>query len=95
MEPIDKKNLQKFIFGADHADKLELFDRGLEQIEIKYPTFFNERKARLFPDEQDKLGFHYIMTFDRYNIVFGFLESSDLPHDIKQECVELFNTIFK
>jgi len=94
MEPLEGNELQKFMFGAEYADKLERFNRGLNDIEKKYPELFKERKAKLFPEEEDKLGFHYMMTFNSNQVVFGFIEESDLPNYVKDECVVLFNKIY-
>lgn len=94
MVPLEGNKLHEFMYGAEQADKIERFERGLAEIEKKYPDFFLDRKARLFPDEEDKLAFHYILIFNSYNITFGFTDDSDLPDYIKNECIKLFNSIY-
>lgn len=93
MESREEESLHKFLYGSESADRFDRFTKGLMEIEKKYSDFFKERKARNY-QEEDRLGYHYVIQFNNNYTRFDFLKDSDIPEVIKIECGNLFNQIY-
>lgn len=73
-------------------DKVKLlaidFLDTLAEIEFEYLTFFILREPRMINDTFDRLKNHYWFAVEKGTPVFGFLNQSDLPVEIRMRCLE-------
>lgn len=73
-------------------DKVKLlaidFLDTLAEIEFEYLTFFILREPRMLNDTFDRLKNHYWFAVEKGTPVFGFLNQSDLPVEIRMRCLE-------
>ncbi|HRH03899.1 MAG TPA: hypothetical protein PLN13_03345 [Bacteroidia bacterium] len=74
--------------------KQELFAERLQLIQKKNENFFLKRKAKNYPDEQDRLGCYYYYSYNETTIWFGMADKTDLPQSIMDECNKAFEEIF-
>lgn len=88
------KTIEEILYSDDFNQKFELFKQGLEEINSKYAEYFQLRKQKDFPNEQDNLHLHYWIINQFGRMTFGFLPESDLDEEIKTECNNLFNSVF-
>jgi len=79
---------------AEKVAKQELFAERLLMIQKKNENFFLKRKAKNYPDEQDRLGCYYYYSFTETTIWFGMANNTDLPKTIIDECNKAFEDIF-
>jgi len=89
-----KENLNELIFGSEAAEKINMLETGLLEIEENHQNYFEEKKGKFSKDECDKLHNHYITTTNSGVITFEFIKDSDLHENIRKECIKLFNGIF-
>jgi len=61
---------------------------ALAEIEFEYLTFFILREPRMIEDSYDRLKNHYWFAVEKGTPIFGFLNHSDLPVEIRMRCLE-------
>ena len=89
-----RKIMSELSFGKEATEKIEKFEKGLEEVENRHSEYFAKRKAKNEFDKNDRLHNHYTTVTDKNGISFNFLEESDLDIDIKLECKQIFENIF-
>ena len=67
---------------------------ALSQIEKTHIDFFKKRPARNEYGEHDRLHNHYGMINQYGRLTFGIMGDSELPEEIKNECIDTFNLIW-
>jgi len=81
------------------TEKDKAFQKGLEEIEKKHWGFFENRDNNSPFDtheKHDRLFFHHTTVHHSSGLInFYFNKESDLPEDIRKECVELFDSTYK
>jgi hypothetical protein len=88
--------MMRFMFGDKYADNRIKFDEAVEEIEKKYLDYFEARPTEKQGFKHDKLKFHFsIEDNPSGKHTFGFFNTSDLRHDIKNEVMSLYRTIFE
>lgn len=89
------RDIKEVLFGQDYRDKYTRFTEELDNINAKYVDYFDSRRSKLCPEEKDSLGLHYWIINQFGTLTFGFLPESDIGENIKIECMNLFDKIFK
>jgi hypothetical protein len=89
-----KENLDELFFGGEAAEKINKLKSGLLEIEENHQKYFEEKKGKFIKDECDKLHNHCITITNSGEIIFGFINDSDLHENIRKECIKLFSGIF-
>lgn len=80
-------NFDELFHGSDYAQRKEGLEKDLASIQEKHIEFFKSRKP-LFPqDEYDMLHNHYLSKTSNGSFEFLFLNESDLPQYIRDECI--------
>ena len=88
------KDIKEVLYGKDYADKHNDFMNALNKIEENHIDFFKERPARNQYGDHDRLHNHYGMINQYGTLTFGIMGDSELPEDIKNECMNAFNSIW-
>lgn len=65
--------------GHSYSEKIDAFKKDLDAIEARHPD--------LFANKGDKLADHYVLDATNTKAGFRFLPDSDLPEDVKEECL--------
>ncbi len=75
--------------------KEEEFKLILKSIENEYIDYFMNTKS-LFYEIEDRnfLHNHWELIFEDGKVIFSFREGTDLPENIKKECIRAFNKVF-
>ncbi|MDQ3290409.1 MAG: hypothetical protein M3Q05_03865 [Bacteroidota bacterium] len=89
------RDIAEYIYGDEYAEKNKAFESEMERIEEKHLDFFKNREPRNETEKHDRLHNHYALSTASGQVSFRFNEGSDLPEEIKQECVEAFHRIWK
>ncbi|MDI5894713.1 hypothetical protein [Flavobacterium algoritolerans] len=85
----------ELFYGNKGAPKMKRLKEGLQKIENKHSEYFEERNSPLSIEKHDRLHNHYDMNTNPNGVFFGIKPGSDLKEEIKIECQNLFNKIFK
>ena len=88
-------NISEFIYGEEYAEKNKAFSEEMSNLEERHAAFFKNRKPVNETEEHDRLHNHYALRTASGQVSFNFSHGSDLPEDIRQECVEVFHRIWK
>lgn len=80
--------------NPEYLKARDAFKSGLLEIETKHIEWFKNRKPKREDEEHDKLHNHYYINKKIASIDFGFYNDSELPNDIKDECLDAFKKHF-
>ncbi len=75
----------------DYKRKDEIFKKGLIEIDEKYIEYFTARPATFLSQKHDGIISHYITTTSAEGQIRISTISTELPLDIKNDLLELFN----
>ena len=89
------RDISEFIYGEEYAEKNQAFEKAIEDIEEKHLDFFKNRPAQNETEQHDRLHNHYALRTASGQVSFKFSDGSDLPANIKQECLDAFNRIWQ
>lgn len=89
---MENPKLNEFYNGLHSAEKMSKLREGLAAIETNNTNYFESRKTN--SGDSDCLSDHYVLLQNSDTIIFGFIENTDIPENIKAESIELFNAIF-
>ena len=78
--------MKEKLWGKEFADKMEKFESDLNTIQNSHKDWFDSEENTL-----GDIGYHYVMTWNQYQISFGFDPNSKIPQKIISECKELFH----
>ena len=67
----------------------------LLKIEENNLDYFKKRAPKNEFEKYERLHNHWISFFEGNIIEFGIIKNSDLPEYIKQQCIDIWNKIFK
>lgn len=81
----------ELVFGYKNSKDLEKFEDGLDEIQNKYKSYFEHKNNSGFIDG---ISNHYILIISNGTIKFIFNKDSNLDLEIKNECIQLFESIF-
>jgi hypothetical protein len=84
------KKVLKALFGENVSEKWLGLEDSLNEIEEKYSDFFQSQESFKYPGEKNRLHDHYVIITEGNKITFGFEPRSDLPLDIKNDCLAAF-----
>ena len=88
-------DIADYIYGEDYAQRNQAFADEISRIEDKHLDFFKNRKPGNETDAHDRLQNHFAVRTAGGQVSFKFNQGTDLPENIKQECVAAFHQIWK
>ncbi|MBN2640005.1 MAG: hypothetical protein JXR65_13065 [Bacteroidales bacterium] len=78
-----------------YKEKHEELIQKLLQVEAKHIEFFENREPQFESDgNRDHLHNHWLLWTESHLVKFGFAQGSDLPENIRQECIKVFDEVF-
>ncbi|QIA06442.1 hypothetical protein [Draconibacterium halophilum] len=80
---------------SPYEQKSEEFKEKLLEVEKKHIKYFEERDPVFESDgERDHLHNHWVLWTQSDRVKFGFAHNSDLPDEIKKDCIDVFDQVF-
>jgi hypothetical protein len=87
--------VENYVYGEEYVNRKEAFESDIQAIEDKYKAHFEFKKSSASHlNEYDKLNNHFVTMVNFPMVTFAWVENTDLPEYIKNECLDVFNKYF-
>ena len=84
------------VMELEFIKNIEIFQEALNDIQAKYYYWFESRHGVHINQEHDVIKNHILLDYKEYNnVLMGYIPSSELPPNIRAECNEAFESIFR
>lgn len=87
-------NLTELFHGKEIAEKQEKFKEELKKIEEENFEFFKSQPSKFPSQDHDRIENHIIVLTNNGRVIFNFSTVSNLPSEIRNQCVDAFKRVY-
>ena len=88
-------HFENYVYGEEYVNRKEAFESEIQVTENKNKTVFEFKESfASHLSKYDKLNYHFRTIINFPFVTFAWVENTDLPEDIKKECLDVFTKYF-